>query len=39
MEQVEMVSVGVRAIIDRAIKERTSLVVEECMWFPGCWAG
>jgi 2-phosphoglycerate kinase len=35
MEQVEMVSVGVRAIIDRAIKERTSLVVEGVHVVPG----
>ena len=35
MEQVEMVSVGVRAIIDRAIKERTSLVVEGVHMVPG----
>ena len=35
MEQVEMVNVGVRAIIDRAIKERTSLVVEGVHMVPG----
>jgi 2-phosphoglycerate kinase len=35
MEQVEMVSVGVGAIIDRAIKERTSLVVEGVHMVPG----
>ena len=35
MEQVEMVSVGVRAIIDRAIKERTSLLVEGVHMVPG----
>ena len=35
MEQVEMVSVGVRAIIDRAIQERTSLVVEGVHVVPG----
>ncbi len=35
MEQVEMVSVGVRAIIDRAIKEGTSLVVEGVHMVPG----
>ena len=35
MEQVEMVSVGMRAIIDRAIKERTSLVVEGVHMVPG----
>ncbi len=34
-EQAEMVSVGVRAIIDRAIKERTSLVVEGVHMVPG----
>jgi 2-phosphoglycerate kinase len=35
MEQVEMVSVGVRAIIDRAVKERTSMVVEGVHMVPG----
>ena len=35
MEQVEMVSVGVRAIIDRAIKERISMVVEGVHMVPG----
>ena len=35
MEQVEMVNVGVRAIIDRAIKERTSMVVEGVHMVPG----
>jgi 2-phosphoglycerate kinase len=35
MEQVEMVSVGVRAIIDRAITEHTSLVVEGVHMVPG----
>jgi len=35
MEQVEMVSVGARAIIDRAIKERTSLVIEGVHMVPG----
>ena len=35
MEQVEMVSVGMRAIIDRAIKERTSMVVEGVHMVPG----
>lgn len=35
MEQVENVSVGVRAIIDRAVKERTSLVVEGVHMVPG----
>jgi 2-phosphoglycerate kinase len=35
MEQVEMVSVGVTAIIDRAMKERTSLVVEGVHMVPG----
>ena len=38
MEQVEMVDVGVRAIIDRAIKERTSLVVEGVHMVPGMLA-
>ena len=38
MEQVEMVAVGVRAIIDRAIKERTSLVVEGVHMVPGMLA-
>jgi 2-phosphoglycerate kinase len=35
MEQVEMVNVGIRAIIDRAITERTSLVVEGVHMVPG----
>jgi 2-phosphoglycerate kinase len=35
MEQVEMVNVGVLAIIDRAIRERTSLVVEGVHMVPG----
>ncbi len=35
MEQVEMVTGGVLAIIDRAIKERTSLVVEGVHMVPG----
>jgi 2-phosphoglycerate kinase len=35
MEQVEMVSVGVGAIIERATKERTSLVVEGVHMVPG----
>jgi 2-phosphoglycerate kinase len=35
MEQVEMVSVGIGAIIDRATKERTSLVVEGVHMVPG----
>jgi 2-phosphoglycerate kinase len=39
MEQVEMVSVGVDAIIGRAIQERTSLVVEGVHMVPGMLAG
>jgi 2-phosphoglycerate kinase len=35
MEQVENVSVGVRAIIDRAVQERNSLVVEGVHMVPG----
>jgi 2-phosphoglycerate kinase len=35
MEQVEMVSVGVRAIVDRAIKEQISMVVEGVHMVPG----
>lgn len=35
MEQVEMVNVGVQAVIDRAVKERTSLVVEGVHVVPG----
>jgi 2-phosphoglycerate kinase len=35
MEQVEMVSVGVAAIIERAVQERTSLVVEGVHVVPG----
>jgi 2-phosphoglycerate kinase len=38
MEQVEMVAVGVLAIIDRAIRERTSLVVEGVHMVPGMLA-
>jgi 2-phosphoglycerate kinase len=38
MEQVENVNVGVRAIIARAIKERTSLVVEGVHMVPGMLA-
>ena len=38
MEQVEMVAVGVLAIIDRAIKERTSMVVEGVHMVPGMLA-
>ena len=38
MEQVEMVNVGVLAILDRAIKERTSLVVEGVHMVPGMLA-
>ena len=39
MEQVEMVNVGVGAVLDRAIKERTSLVVEGVHVVPGMSAG
>jgi 2-phosphoglycerate kinase len=35
MEQVEMVNVGVQAVLDRSIKERTSLVVEGVHIVPG----
>ena len=35
MEQAEMVNVGVSAILDRAVKERTSLVVEGVHLVPG----
>jgi 2-phosphoglycerate kinase len=38
MGQVEMVNVGVLAILDRAIKERTSLVVEGVHIVPGMLA-
>ena len=38
MEQVEMVNVGVLAVLDRAIKERTSLVVEGVHIVPGMLA-
>ncbi len=38
MEQAEMVSVGIGAIIDRAIQERTSLVVEGVHMVPGMLA-
>lgn len=38
MEQVEMVNVGVLAVLDRAIKERTSLVVEGVHIVPGILA-
>jgi 2-phosphoglycerate kinase len=38
MEQAEMVNVGVSAILDRAIKERTSLVVEGVHMVPGMLA-
>ena len=38
MEQVEMVNVGILAIIDRAIKEHTSLVVEGVHIVPGMMA-
>lgn len=38
MEQVEMVNVGVLAIIDRAIQEHTSLVVEGVHMVPGMLA-
>ncbi len=38
MEQVEMVNVGILAIIDRAIKEHTSLVVEGVHIVPGMLA-
>jgi len=35
MEQVEMVNVGVQAVLGRSIKERTSLVVEGVHMVPG----
>jgi 2-phosphoglycerate kinase len=35
MQQVDMVSVGISAIIERAIQERTSLVVEGVHMVPG----
>jgi len=38
MEQVEMVNVGVLAVLDRAIKEGTSLVVEGVHLVPGMLA-
>lgn len=38
MEQVEMVNVGVSAVLDRSIKERTSLVVEGVHVVPGMLA-
>ncbi len=38
MEQVEMVNVGVLAILDRAIEERTSLIVEGVHMVPGMLA-
>jgi 2-phosphoglycerate kinase len=38
MEQVEMVNVGVLAVLDRAIKERTSLVIEGVHLVPGMLA-
>ena len=38
MEQVEMVNVGVLAVLDRAIEERTSLVVEGVHIVPGMLA-
>jgi 2-phosphoglycerate kinase len=38
MEQVEMVNVGVLAVLDRAVKERTSLVVEGVHIVPGMLA-
>lgn len=38
MEQVEMVNVGVLAVLDRAIKEHTSLVVEGVHIVPGMLA-
>ncbi len=38
MEQVEMVNVGVLAVLDRAIEERTSLVVEGVHMVPGMLA-
>jgi 2-phosphoglycerate kinase len=38
MEQVEMVNVGVQAVLDRAIKERTSMVIEGVHLVPGMLA-
>ena len=38
MEQVEMVNVGVLAVLDRAIQERTSLIVEGVHIVPGMLA-
>jgi 2-phosphoglycerate kinase len=38
MEQVDMVNVGVLALLDRAIEERTSLVVEGVHMVPGMLA-
>jgi len=38
MEQVEMVNVGVLAILDRAIEERTSMVIEGVHMVPGMLA-
>jgi len=38
MEQVEMVNVGVLAVLERAIKERTSLIVEGVHIVPGMLA-
>jgi 2-phosphoglycerate kinase len=38
MEQVDMVNVGVLALLDRAIKERTSLIVEGVHMVPGMLA-
>ena len=35
MEQVEMVNVGLQAVLDRAIKERTSMVIEGVHIVPG----
>jgi 2-phosphoglycerate kinase len=39
MEQVEMVNVGVRAVLTRAIKERTSMIVEGVHMVPGMLRG
>lgn len=38
MEQVEMVNVGVQAVLSRAIKERTSMVIEGVHLVPGMLA-
>ena len=38
MEQVDMVNVGVLALLDRAVKERTSLIVEGVHMVPGMLA-